>query len=125
MVLQHSSMGKSLLWRRANVQLALCQSRDWLLYTSIFKLTIFKILVYRSHKSTDTNVMTYNQNIITIQHEFILHNTSDTELLEFYIFKYCTPKLQLCSVLHLMLECLKNFKILWIAMDTYMHVLLE
>ena len=61
-----------------------------------------------------------------------MHNTSD-KLLEFYIFKHCTPKLKRykrsCSVLHLMLECssLKNgYGYLHVcSIRVYMTALLE
>ena len=49
-----------------------------------------------------------------------LHNINDN-LLELHIFKHYTPKLQqykVMSVLHLMLECLKNSIILWISRHT-------
>ena len=66
--------------------------------------------------------MTYNQNILYkyAYHEFILHNTSD-KLLEFYIFKHCTPKLQQYKVM------LSSFNVIMsekrhMDMDIYMHV---
>ena len=53
-----------------------------------------------------------------------MHNTSD-KLLEFYIFKHCTPKLQQYEI---MLSFAFNVRIsekLHMDVDIYMRVLLE